>query len=174
MQRQIPITMQPLTLNPLKDLAQVNEIDYTVDFDNLYSRMDGLDKIFQTGKISYNMLKYICGLVKIGYQGQLHLTETKRKYADESYKSKKVIKFNVQLTANHYINFQKVHLCFPIKIKLAADNDKDITADIIPVNNFYTHLIKEINIKRYGVDMPILLLTNTVNIYILMSSKNIC
>lgn len=174
MQHQIPITMQPLTLNPLKDLAQVNEIDYTVDFDNLYSRMDGLDKIFQTGKISYNMLKYICGLVKIGYQGQLHLTETKRKYADESYKSKKVIKFNVQLTANHYINFQKVHLCFPIKIKLAADNDKDITADIIPVNNLYTHLIKEINIKRYGVDMPILLLTNTVNIYILMSSKNIC
>ena len=56
MQRQIPITLQPLTLNPLKDLAQVNEIDYTVDFDNLYSTMDGLDKVFQTGKLSYNML----------------------------------------------------------------------------------------------------------------------
>lgn len=95
----------------------------------------------------------------------MHLTETKRKYADESYKSKKVIEFNVQLTANHYINFQKVHLCFSIKIKLAADNDKDITADVITVNNFYTHWIKEINIKRYGVDIPILLLTNTVNIY---------
>ena len=95
----------------------------------------------------------------------MHLTETKSKYADESYKSKKVIEFNVQLTANHYINFQKVHLCFPIKIKLAADNDKDITADVITVNNFYTHWIKEINIKRYGVDIPILLLTNTVNIY---------
>ena len=56
MQRQIPITLQPLTLNPLKDLAQVNEIDYTVDFDNLYATMDGLDKVFQTGKLSYNML----------------------------------------------------------------------------------------------------------------------
>ena len=56
MQRQIPITLQPLTLNPLKDLAQVNEIDYTVDFDNLYSTMDCLDKVFQTGKLSYNML----------------------------------------------------------------------------------------------------------------------
>ena len=56
MQRQIPITLQPLTLNSLKDLAQVNEIDYTVDFDNLYATMDGLDKVFQTGKLSYNML----------------------------------------------------------------------------------------------------------------------
>ena len=56
MQRQIPITLQPLTLNPLTDLAQVNEIDYTADFDNLYLTMDGLDKVFQTGKLSYNML----------------------------------------------------------------------------------------------------------------------
>ena len=56
MQHQIPITLQPLTLNPLKDLAQVNEIDYTADFDNLYLTMDGLDKVFQTGKLSYNML----------------------------------------------------------------------------------------------------------------------
>ena len=27
------------------------------------------------------MLKYIPGLAKVGYQGQLYLTETKRKYA---------------------------------------------------------------------------------------------
>ena len=67
MQRQMPITLQPFTLNPLKDKAQVDEIDYTADFDNLYSRMDEFDKFFQIGKISY-MLKYIPGLAKIGYQ----------------------------------------------------------------------------------------------------------
>ena len=77
-------------------------------------------------------------------------TETKRKYADESYKNKKVIKFNVQLSANHDTNFQNVHLCFPIKIKSAADNDNDIVAGVIPVNNFFAHWIKEIDIKRYG------------------------
>ena len=32
------------------------------------------------------MLKYIPGLANIGYQGQLSGTETKRRYADESYK----------------------------------------------------------------------------------------
>ena len=48
---------------------------------------------------------------------------------------KKVIEFNVQLTANHYTNFQNVHLCFPIKIHSATDNHND--------NNKQFFLIKE-------------------------------
>ena len=35
----------------------------------------------------------------------------------------------------------------------------------ITVSNFFAHWIKEINIKRYGDDIPILPLTNTVEIY---------
>ena len=34
MQHQIRITPQPLTLDPVKDTARVNEINYTTDFDN--------------------------------------------------------------------------------------------------------------------------------------------
>ena len=79
MQRQVPVTPQPVALNPLKDIAQVDEVYYSADFDNLYSRMDDFDKFFKTGKISYNMLKYILRLAKIAYQGQLHSPETKRK-----------------------------------------------------------------------------------------------
>ena len=55
----MPTTPQPLTLNPLKDARQVDEIDYRTDFDHLFSRMDDFDKFFKTGKRSYNMLKYI-------------------------------------------------------------------------------------------------------------------
>ena len=64
-----------------------------------------------------------------------------------------------------YTNFDKVHLCFPRKSKSAADNDNDITASYIPVNKFFAHWIKEIDIKRYGDDISILSLSNTVNIY---------
>ena len=35
----------------------------------------------------------------------------------------------------------------------------------MPVNNFFSHSIKEIDIKRYGDYMPILPLFNTVDIY---------
>ena len=83
------VTPQPLMLNRLKDMVQVNKIDYSAGFDNLYSRMDDFDKFFKTRKISYNMLRYIPGLAKIAYQGQLHSTETERKYAYDSYRNKK-------------------------------------------------------------------------------------
>ena len=35
----------------------------------------------------------------------------------------------------------------------------------MPVNKFFAHCIMEIDIKRYGDDIPILLLTNAVEIY---------
>ena len=76
--------------------------------------MDDFDKFFRNGKISYNMLKYIPGLAKAAYQGQLEKTETKRKYTDESCKSKKVIEFNIQLAGNQYTIFCNIYL-FPYK-----------------------------------------------------------
>ena len=48
----MPITPQLLALNPLKDSMQVNKIDYTADFDNLFLFLF----------LCYNMLKYIPGL----------------------------------------------------------------------------------------------------------------
>ena len=35
-----------------------------------------------------------------------------------------------------------------MKIKKATDKNSDIDTDLIPVNNFFRHLIKEINIKN--------------------------
>ena len=61
--------------------------------------MNDFDKFFRTGKVSYNMLRYIPGLAKVGYQGQLHSTETKRKYADNTYGNKKV-SYRIQLSTN--------------------------------------------------------------------------
>ena len=79
-------------------------------------------------------------------------------------KGKKVIEFNIQLAGNQYTNFHNIHFCFPIKIKSATDDD-NITAACVPVNNFLAHWIKEIDIKRSSDDIPILPLSNTVDIY---------
>ena len=105
------------------------------------------------------MLRYIPGLEKVGYQGQLHSAETKRKYADDTHKSKKGTDLNVQPTKGNYTNSQNVHLCFPLKFKLAADNDNGIATGLITVNNFFAHWIKEVDIKRYSNDISILPLT---------------
>ena len=111
------------------------------------------------------MLRYIPGLAKICHQGQLHLTKVKRKYVDDTYKNKKVIEFNVQLTKGHYTNFQNVHLCFLLKFKSAANNGNNLAANTVTVNYFFAHWIKEIDIKRYGDDITILHITNMVDIY---------
>ena len=65
----------------------------------------------------------------------------------------------------HYNIFQNVHLYLPLKFKSAGNNVNDIAVGRITVNNFFTHWIKEIYIKRYGDDIPFCLLTNPVDIY---------
>ena len=146
-------------------MPKLDEVDYMADFDNLYSKMDDFEKFFKSGEVCYSMLRYIPGLAKIGYQGQLYSTETERKYAHDTYKNKKVRQFNVQLTKGHYTNFQNVYLCFPLKFKLAADNNSNLVATTVTVNNLFAHWIKKIDIKRYGDDILILPRTNMVDIY---------
>ena len=110
--------------------------------------MDDFIKLYDEGQLTYNMVRYIPGLTKLTYQGQMDSTEAKRKYAEDTYKNKKVIEFNIVLTNNHYTNFQNMHLCFSLKFKSAADNDNDLLAETVPVNNFFAHWIREINIAR--------------------------
>ena len=96
--------------------------------------------LYDKEKLVADMIRYIPGLTKIVYQGQIDSTEAKRKYADKTYKIKNVIKFNILLTANHYTNFQNIHIYFPFKFKSTADNDSNLAARTIPINNFFCSL----------------------------------
>ena len=55
--------------------------------------------------------------------------------------------------------------CVLLNVTLTADNDKDITAGVIPVNNFFAHLIKEIRWQKIWKWHTIFYRTNMVNIY---------
>ena len=58
-----------------------------------------------------------------------------------------------------------MHLCIPLQIKKSTNTDADIDDDFMTVNNFFTHFIKEIDIRRYGDDIRILPTNSTVDIY---------
>ena len=62
------------------------------------------------------------------------------------------LEFKIMLTNNYYTNPSSMYICFPMKIEKATNEDADIDTDVIPVNNFFAHLIKKINITRYGND----------------------
>ena len=68
----------------------------------------------------------------------------------------KNLNFQILLTDNYYTNLNSMHLCFPMKIKKTTDKDADIDNDLITVNNFFAHLIKEISVTIYENDKQLI------------------
>ena len=147
-QREIPINAPSVMTNLLKDAAKVESTDYLAKFDNLYTRMDNFLKLYNDGQMTANFVRYLPGLAKAVYQGQFKSMETKTKYADDTYKNLKVIEFPFVLTKNHYTNFQNIHLCFPLKFKSKANNNSDLVAGTVTVNNFFCSLDKRIKYSK--------------------------
>ena len=56
-------------------------------------------------------------------------------------------------------------LCIPLQIKKSTNTANDIGDDLMTLNNFFVHFIKEIDIRRYDNDIRILPTNNTVDIY---------
>ena len=54
---QRPILPAAPTLNPLKDSAKVEGIDYTADIENLFHWFDAYTKLYNTGKTKNDLLR---------------------------------------------------------------------------------------------------------------------
>ena len=165
MQANVPIFAPSTSLNPLKDAAGVAAVDYSTNFASLDKKIDNFMKLFDQGKGPVELVRYIPGLTKPLFQGQIDGTQEKKAFADDTYKDLKTAEFTIQLSSNHYMNFNNVHIVFPLKIKKKTNVANDILATEITVNNFFAHWIKEIDIKRLGDDVPVLPTTNTIEIY---------
>ena len=63
------------------------------------------------------------------------------------------------------MNWNSIHIYLRIKIKSKAVVANNIAANMMTVNNFFVLWIKEINIKRYGDDLEIVLTNNVTDIY---------
>ena len=145
-------------------MTKVESIIYLADVENMLTKIDKLELLYETGEMDFNLIRYIPGLANIAYQGQIYSLQTKKKYASETYAQKNNLEFEIVLSANEYTNFNNILICFLIKIKSKANSVNDIAAGTIPVNNFFAHWLKEVYIKRYGDDISILPL-KTVEVY---------
>ena len=165
MQKETPQNHPSTTLNPLKDAAGVVSVDYSSQFNSLSKKVQNLKNFVEDGSAEAGMLEYLPGLAEPKYQGQLKGINERKAYADETYTNLKIAEFNIQLSNNEYMNFHNLEIVFPMKIKKKTDDDDDLDATLITVNNFFAHWIKEIEIKKLGDDQPILPTINTVEIY---------
>ena len=68
------------------------------------------------------------------------------------------------MTANAYSNYSTMLVCIPIKFTKRTAKTAQMDANMIAVNNFFSHWFTDINIRRYPDDMNILPTNNSVNI----------
>ena len=99
------------------------------------------------------------------YQGMLEDIDTREKVAHPSYKDMGKLDFQIFLTDNYYVNPSSIHICFPMKINKSTSQRTDIDSDLIAVNIFFAHSIKEINITKYGSDKELIPTFSPYEIY---------
>ena len=102
--------------------------------------MQKIRDLINMGKYDAHLAKYIPCLLDLAIQSH------------PSYKDMEQLDFPILLTENCYVNPNSIHVCFPIKIKKKSNNNADIDGNLITVNNFFAHWIKEISVIRYGSD----------------------
>ena len=71
MQKPIPNYPPPTLLNPLKDAVSVSAVDYSAKFDGLYKRLNNVETLLERKKAPGELIRYLGGLAKLLYQGQL-------------------------------------------------------------------------------------------------------
>ena len=141
------------TLNPINDARRSTAIDRTTsNYNDAKEKVQKIRDLINMGEYDADLAKYIPGLMDLAIQGMLDDIDTREKVAHPSYKDKEQLDFQILLSENYYVNPSNIHLCFPITILKSSDKDADIDDDLITVNNFFAHWVKEISIKKYGSD----------------------
>ena len=141
------------TLNPIDDAWRSSAIDRTTsNYNDAKEKIQKIRDLINMGKYDADLAKYIPGLLNLAIQSMLDDIDTREKFAHSSYKDKEQLDFQIILTDNYYVNPSNVHICFPIEIKKKSDNTADIDKDLITVNIFFAHWVKEISITKYGSD----------------------
>ena len=85
--------------------------------------------------------------------------------ADTTYSDKEISDFELILDNNYYTNLKSLHLCFPIRFKKLSNIAHNLDADIYPVNNFFAHWMREIDITKYGINRSLISTTTPKEIY---------
>ena len=100
-------------------------------------------QIIKTGDYDTDIEKYITGVLKLVFLGMLEDIDTKEKVANASYKDIEELDFQILLPDNYYVNLSSIRTCFPMKVKKSTNEATDIDVDLITVNNFFGHLVKD-------------------------------
>ena len=70
---------------------------------------------------------------------------------DTAHKDKETLNFELIVEKkNYYTNLKGFHLCFLVRTRKSSNVTQDLHPNLLPVNNFFAHWIKEVDIITYG------------------------
>ena len=153
-------------VSAFESVGHVPSIDKTApDFEKADTKVKKLKRLIDTGEYDANIARYIPGTLELAYQGMLDDIKTIEQVAHPSYKDLETFDFQLLLDKNLYTNLNSAHFVFPIKFFKKSDMNADIGADLITVNNFFAHWIKEISVTKYGTNKELTPTTTPQEIY---------
>ena len=167
MQREIGMQVDiGKNVSAFESVGHVPSIDKTAsDFDRSDTKVKKLKRLIDTGENDANIARYIPGTLELAYQGMLDDIKTIEQVAHPSYKDLETFDFQLLLDKNLYTNLNSVHFVFPIKFFKKSDKNADIDAELITVNNFVAHWMKEISVTKYGTNKELTPTTTPQEIY---------
>ena len=80
-------------LNPADDATGVESIDYGASVDDLVGKVKKLKTLYEKGQIDADVLRYVPGMNKKMYQGQLNYIETRKAHASSTYTDMEQLEF---------------------------------------------------------------------------------
>ena len=167
MQRKIGTKIELVkTVSPFDSIGASSAIDRMAsNYLNAGEKVMKIRNLIEAGACDADIARYIPGTLELVFQSMLEDIDTKEQPAHSSYRDMENLDFQILSTDNYYTNPNSMHLCFPMKSKKSLDKDDDIDADLITVNNFFAHLIKEISVARYGNDKQLIPTFSPYEIY---------
>ena len=139
------------TVPPFDSIGKSSAIDRTAsDFDNANEKVKKIKKLIYSGEYDADITRYIPTTLQLIFQGMLDRVDTIEQPARISYKDLETFDFQLLLDQNLYTNLNSLYLCFPIKFKKETNVALNLENDVLNVNNFFAHWIKEINITKFG------------------------
>ena len=139
-------------------------VDDEGNLESLYSKVDKIGKFWKTSKADDNLARYIPNLTEVSRQNQIAGTHLRKAFASQTYSYKKTAEFVIELVANTYSNYST--MCLVLLLQFTKkDKTAQMDADLMVVNNFFGHWIKDIDNKRHPDDTRILPTNNSVDVY---------
>ena len=151
------------TLNPLNDVSAVLSIDNTSNLKDVFEKVDKLGDLWDRRQADASLIRYIPGLSNVLRQGKIFNIVPKKAYTTSTYTDKKTVVFTIELAANTFTSY--ISMCIVLTITIKKATNKAQNVDVITVNNFFCHWLKEIDARRYPDKVRNLPSNNTVEIY---------